>query len=104
MNKVEIISLFGIETEYEDRTPPDLSLISSKSLNLNFNKLNCSNEFKYIYENSHKHLENILANRQSKKGFQKSKESLMEELYAEQKIKLEQDNKNNKKTTLKSRR
>ncbi len=104
MKKVEIISLFGIDSDYEERTPPNLDLVSIKQINLKFDKLSCTNEFKHIYENSRDYLENVLANRKYKQGFKKSKELFIENVYAEQKMRLEQSAKNDKKSALKTRR
>ncbi len=103
MKKIEIISLFGLEVEYEERTPPDLDLLNPKKINMKFEKLKCADEFKHVYENSKEYLENILANRKYKRGFQQAKNVLMDNVYAEQKMRIEQ-NKNDKKTTLKTRR
>ena len=104
MKKIEIISLFGIETEYEERTPPELDVLNSKTINLKFDKLECANEFKHVYENGKEYLSNVLANKNSKKGFKEAKELFMDNVYTEQKNRLEQANKNDKKTTLKTRR
>ncbi len=104
MKKIEIISLFGIETEYEERTPPELDVLNPKVINLKFDKLECANEFKHVYENSKEYLENVLANRKYKKGFNEAKEVFMENVYAEQKNRLEQHHNKDKKTTLKTRR
>ncbi len=90
--KIELISLFGINPEFEERTPPDLNVVKAKSFNIKFDKLNSAQEFKHVWETAEPLMKTILANKNSKKGFSEAKELAVNAIFAEQKQKLEQEN------------
>ncbi len=103
--KVELISLLGINPEFEERTPPDLGSIKQKSFSIKFDKLNCAKQFKHVWDSNQPLLENVLANKNSKKGFQDAKKLAVDQMFSEKvKVELENKMKNDKKTMLKPRR
>lgn len=84
MNKVELISLYDIEPEFEERKPPDLEIINQKSFVIQFEKINCAKQFKYIWNNNQQLLENILANKNSKNRFKEAKKLAVEQIFSEE--------------------
>lgn len=84
MAKVKLISLYGIEPEFEKRTPTDLSKINNKSFVIKFDRLNSANQFKHVWGKSNLLLANVVKNIHSKKGFAASKELAMKNMFSEQ--------------------
>ncbi len=91
MAKVRLISLYGINPEFEERKPTDLSKISNKSFVINFERLNTANQFKHVWSKSNILLGNIVKNIHSKKGFAASKELALKNMFTEEQNKLSND-------------
>lgn len=91
MAKIKLISLYGIEPEFETRKPTDLSKINSRSFVINFERLKSANQFKHVWGKSNMLLANIVKNIHSKKGFAASKELALKNMFTEQQNKLSND-------------
>jgi hypothetical protein len=91
MAKIKLISLYGIEPEFETRKPTDLSKITNKSFVINFERLKTANQFKHVWGKSNMLLANIVKNIHSKKGFNAAKELALKNMFTEQQNKLSND-------------
>lgn len=83
MAKIKLISLYGINPEFETRKPTELSAINNKSFVIKFERLNTANQFKHVWGKANLLLENIVKNIHSKKGFAASKELALKNMFSE---------------------
>ena len=74
MAKTKLISLYGLEPEFEERTPIDLSQINSKTFIIKLDRLNSAQQFKHVWDGSKELLKNVVDNIHYKKGFSTAKE------------------------------
>ncbi len=91
MAKIKLISLYGIEPEFAESTPTDLSKINNKSFVIKFERLESANQFKHVWGKSNNLLANVVKNIHSKKGFAAAKDIAMKNMFNEQKNKLENE-------------
>lgn len=91
--EIELISLVGIDPEFEERTPHDLNSLTNKTFHIKFDKLKVAQEFKHVWQNSEELLEDILLNKKNKKGFEQAKKNALDNMFEnyEEKIKNEQE-------------
>jgi hypothetical protein len=91
MAKIKLISLYGINPEFEKRKPTELSTINNRSFVIKFDRLDTANQFKHVWGKSNLLLANIVKNIHSKKGFAASKELALKNMFSEQNKQLSND-------------
>jgi len=72
MSNTKLISLFGIDPQYDENSPTDFSQINTKSFSKKYHQLKAAQNFKPVWENSKEILEHI-ATLKSKKQLNQAK-------------------------------